>query len=432
MPYLVSMSINHRLATVDVIEQARFPDVGRALGEIMALPGMREAMIVQTCNRVEVYGVSDDPDTLKKYADSSGMPRDKLCFHCGDGAGEHLMRLACGLESLVVGEDQILGQLKEAYLASEKQGAMGRTLAVAVLKAINTGKRARLETAINKGSVSVGSAAVELAESVLGGLEGRSILVLGAGEMGVLVAKALAEKNLRGIFIANRNYARACALAGSIGGMAVHFDDLGNFINSADVLICATSAPHHILTREMLAPHIDRRNSQRLLIIDISNPRNVEHSVDELEAVQYLSLDDLRQVTDANVARRLAETTDVERIIGEEYLRLKRDYRRLRADNVIGGLYRQVEAVREAELTRATARLRSHGGLNAEQTRILEDFSRSISGKILATPASTLRHAAENGEDEYIRAVKAIFNITETIEGEYELSDDKTQTPEAK
>lgn len=428
MPYLVSMSINHRLASVDVIEKARFPDVDAALDDVLCLPGMREAIIVQTCNRVEVYGVSDDQDALKKFALSTGMPMDKLCFHSGDGAGEHLMRLACGLESMVVGEDQILGQLKDAYLASEKHGAIGRTLARAVLKAINTGKRARLETAIGRGGVSVGSAAVELAEAVLGSLEGKSILVLGAGDMGMLVARALTEKKLKGIFIANRNYERARSLAESIGGVAVRLDDLPDHVDDADVLICATSAPHYILTRDRLAPMVLRRDGRCLLVIDISNPRNVEPSVGDLEGVEYLSLDDIRQVSDLNLARRLAETAEVERIIAEEYRRLKGEYRRLRADRMIGSLYLRVDEVRSAELARAIARLQSHGGLTEGQAVILEEFSRSLSGKILATPASSLRSAAENGEDAYLQAVKAIFKLNENIEGEYDLSDDKTRT----
>ncbi|HTX43885.1 MAG TPA: glutamyl-tRNA reductase, partial [Methanocella sp.] len=257
MSFITSASINHHRASVERIELARFKDVDAALKKLLAM-GASEAMILQTCNRVEAYAASDDPTLLEKLAIAEGMP---FMEHArGDDALLHLLRLACGLDSMIIGEDQILGQLKSAFLLAEKNGAMGSVLSTAVLRAIEAGSRARMETRINKGSVSIGSAAVELAETMVGDLKDKAILVVGAGEMGTLVANGLAEKNLKGIYVANRTFEQASRLANSLGGVAVKLDDIGNYVGVADVLICATAAPHIIITKKMLEAQIkDRR-----------------------------------------------------------------------------------------------------------------------------------------------------------------------------
>jgi len=208
MTFITSASVNHHTASVGHIEAARFGDADAALKRL-AVTGASEAMVLQTCNRVELYAVAEDADILKKFAVAEGLP--PMEYSCGDEALLHLLRLACGLDSMIIGEDQILGQLKSAYLTSEKNGCMGGILAVAVLGSIDAGRRVRQETRINKGSVSIGSAAVELAESLAGDLKGKSILVVGAGEMGTLVANGLAQKNLKGIYVANRTLARHSA-----------------------------------------------------------------------------------------------------------------------------------------------------------------------------------------------------------------------------
>jgi glutamyl-tRNA reductase len=410
MSFITSASINHHRASVERIELARFKDVDAALKKLLAM-GASEAMILQTCNRVEAYAASDDPTLLEKLAIAEGMP---FMEHArGDDALLHLLRLACGLDSMIIGEDQILGQLKSAFLLAEKNGAMGSVLSTAVLRAIEAGSRARMETRINKGSVSIGSAAVELAETMVGDLKDKAILVVGAGEMGTLVANGLAEKNLKGIYVANRTFEQASRLANSLGGVAVKLDDIGNYVGVADVLICATAAPHIIITKKMLEAQIKDR---RLFIIDITNPRNVEEAVAQVPGVTLHNIDSLKKINEANLERRRAEITQVERIISEELAYMKKAYNRQRADNVIGDLYVQADSLRLAELERALGRLASHGSLNDNQKNILSDFSRSLTSKILAMPTRQLRRAAEKGDDGYIKAARELFALEENDE----------------
>ncbi|HTY90539.1 MAG TPA: glutamyl-tRNA reductase [Methanocella sp.] len=407
MTFITSVSINHHKAPIEDIERARFRDADATLKRLKAA-GASESMVLQTCNRVELYAVSEDSGLLKKFAAGEGMP--PLEHACGDDALLHLLRLACGLDSMVIGEDQILGQLKSAYLISENSGCMGGILSTAVLGAIDAGRRARLETRINRGSVSIGSAAVELAESLLGDLKDKSILVVGAGEMGTLVANGLADKNLKGIYVANRTFEQAQRLAASLGGTAVRLDDICNHITTADVIICATAAPHLIITKKMVEARIRDRP---LIIIDITNPRNVEETVSRVPGVVLYNIDGLRKINEANLERRRAEVAPVERIIQEELGRIKKAYNRQRADHVIGDLYLQADSLRLAELDRAVNRLSSHGGLNEAQKDILYEFSRSLTGKILAVPARRLRLAAERGDDEYIRTARVLFDLEE-------------------
>ncbi|BAI63000.1 glutamyl-tRNA reductase [Methanocella paludicola SANAE] len=404
MTFITSASVNHHRASIGGIEAARFDNVDAAL-QRLTVTGASEAMILQTCNRVEIYAVSEDPDVLGKFAVAEGMP--PLEHACGDDALLHLLRLAGGLDSMIIGEDQILGQLKSAYLLSEKNGCMGSILSTAVLGAIDAGRRARLETRINKGSVSIGSAAVELAEALAGDLKGRSILVVGAGEMGSLVANGLAQKNLKGIYVANRTFEQAQKLASSLGGVAVRLDDICNYIAAADVLICATAAPHLIITKKM----VETCARRPLIIIDITNPRNVDEAVARVPGVVLHNIDSLRRINEANLERRRAEVGQVERIISEELARMKKAYGRQRADHVIGGLYLHADSLRLAELDRAVCRLSSHGGLNQAQKDILSEFSCALTGKILAAPARRLRLAAEKGDDEYLRTARVLFDL---------------------
>ena len=417
MSFITCLSISHRWASVDCIEKARLRDPAVSLCRLLAM-GVSEAMVLQTCNRVELYAVSDDLEILHGFAKEEGLPL--MRFISGDEALLHLLRLASGLDSMIIGEDQILGQLKTAYLMSEKYGAMGPVLSTAILRAIDCGKRARQETRINKGCVSIGSAAIDLAESVLGNLEEKTILVVGAGEMGTLVAKGMAEKNLKGIYVANRTYEHAVSLASDLGGVAVRLDDICDYIGLADVIICATAAPHLILMKNMVEPRL----CKPLLIVDISNPRNVEESVASLPGVALHNMDSLKQLSDANMEKRRSEVAGVERIITEELEYLEKAYKRQRADQLIKCLYKNTDDIRLEELQKAVVRLTSHGGLTEPQIKILSEFSQSLTSKILSAPTRQLKIAAERGDDKCIRTAKELFGMEEKHD---ELSSDEAK-----
>ena len=417
MYFITCLSISHQWASVDGIEKARLRDPAVSLCRLIAM-GASEAMSLQTCNRVELYAVSEDPGILQRFAEEARLPT--MRFVSGDEALLHLLRLASGLDSMIIGEDQILGQLKSAYLLSEKYGAMGPVLSTAVLRAIDCGKRARNETRINKGCVSIGSAAVDLAESMLGNLKEKTILVIGAGEMGTLVAKGMAQKNLKGIYVANRTYEHAVSLASDLGGIAVRLDGICDYIGLADVLICATAAPHLILTKNMVESNIRKP----LLIVDITNPRNVEASIASLPGITLYNMDSLKQVSEANLEKRRAEVTRVEHIIAEEFEYLKKAYKRQRADQVIRSIYQNTDDVRQEELQKAVARLTSHGGLTEPQIKILSEFSQSLTSKILSAPTRRLKIAAERGDDTCIRTAKELFDMEEKHD---ELSSDEAK-----
>jgi glutamyl-tRNA reductase len=284
------------------------------------------------------------------------------------------------------------------------------------------GKRARLESRINKGSVSIGSAAVDLAESIQGDLRGKTILVVGAGEMGTLVANSIAEKGLRAIYVANRTFEQAEKLASSLRGTAIRLERIGDYISSADVIICATGAPHIIITKKMIEQN---KNGNKLLIIDIANPRNVEGTCGEIPGVSLHNIDSLRQISDANMAMRRQEAVKVEAIIVEELALLKRDLKRRQADRMIGGLYQKTDHIRLAELNHAITRLTSAGGLSEKQVSILHDFSSALTSKILASPTVKLRLAAERCDEDCLRVAQDLFDLK--VEEENVISGNKTK-----
>ena len=417
MSFITCLSISHRWASVDGIEKARLRDPAVSLCRLLAM-GVSEAIALQTCNRVELYAVSDDPEILHRFAKEEELP--PMRFISDDEALLHLLRLASGLDSMIIGEDQILGQLKGAYLMSEKYGTMGPVLSTAFLRAIDCGKRARRETRINKGCVSIGSAAIDLAESIIGDLKEKTILVVGAGEIGTLVAKGMAEKNLMGIYVANRTYEHAVSLASDLGGVAVRLDDICDYIGLADVIICATAAPHLILTKNMVEPLL----CKPLLIVDITNPRNVEETIASLPGVTLHNMDSLKQLSEANMEKRRSEVAGVERIIAEELEYLEKAYKRQRADRLIKCLYKNTEDIRLEELQKAVSRLASHGGLTEPQIKILSEFSQSLTSKILSAPTRQLKIAAERGDDTCIRTAKELFGMEEKHD---ELSSDEAK-----
>jgi len=248
-----SMVISHKKAKVEEMESAWHGDLDGLLHSLYKHEFVHECVVLKTCNRVEIYVVSPKSNSvLFSFAKEMGASTHIIEFYGHDESLEHLLRLAGGLESMIVGEDQILGQMKDLYATSKKAGTTGKVLDTAFEKAIQVGKRIRNETKINKGSVSIGSAAVDLAEDILDGLTGKSVLVIGAGEIGVLVAKALAEKDIEAIYIANRTFKKAEEIAYELGGHAVRLDDVQTYLEGADVVISGTGAPHYILTREMV------------------------------------------------------------------------------------------------------------------------------------------------------------------------------------
>ncbi len=347
--------------------------------------------VINTCNRVEACISSENPGEVLEDV-VNRLKLDKSGIFVGKDAVEHLMRVACGLEAMIVGEDQILGQIKKCYLDSRKEGTIDGLLDLAFERAIKAAKRARSETRINEGSVSIGSAAVELAEYITGGLEGKSILVIGAGEMGTLVARALSEKDLKAIFIANRTYERAKRLAEEVCGKAAKLDEKEKWLSICDIVLSTTSAPHHILDYDLMTRIMARRrNDNDLLIIDIANPKDVEESVGEIEGVELYDLDCLCEISEENLKKRLSEVSNVEQIIEGEMELFKNILNRQRVERLIALIYKHESRISEEEKKRALSYIER----GRDQKEVLEGFSQAVLSKTLHTPTLILRSYVE-------------------------------------
>jgi glutamyl-tRNA reductase len=404
-----SMVISHKKAKVEEMESAWHGDLDGLLHKLYNHEYVYECVVLKTCNRVEIYAVSPrGSSVLFSFAKEMGASTHIIDFYGHEESLEHLLKLAGGLESMIVGEDQILGQMKELYSHAKKMGTTGRVLDTAFDKAIQVGKRIRNETKINKGSVSIGSAAVDLAEDIFGGLGGKTVLVIGAGEIGVLVAKALSEKGIEAIYITNRTFKKAEELAYELGGHAVRFDEIKTYLKNADVVISGTGAPHYVLTREMVERTMESRN-RKLLLIDIANPRDIEESVTELENVELCNIDNLRIISEKTLKMRKEEAKKAEAIVQEELKLLNLQYKRQKADYLISELYKQVYDVRIKEREKAVNRLSAYHTIGEIETQVLDDLTHSIANKILAEPTKVLRQAAEMGNDEFLDVISRVF-----------------------
>ena len=415
---IINVRVTHKTAHVPLLESVSFKDKANAYSEMRLLDGTQESVLIQTCNRIELYLVSKNGDRTVKSAIQlleSRMPLNNLQadtaieYSVNREALNHLLRVTSGLESMVVGEDQVINQVWNAYLEAEKASASGPVLSLLFNRAVNVGRRVRRETGISKGAVSVGSAAVELAENLLENLNEKKILVMGAGETATLVAKAMARRCLSPIFIANRTHERAQRLAEELGGKAVKFNKLNEVLVDADVVLCATSAPHYLLTKDLLTKLLPlRQNKNALLVIDISNPRNVEEDIKELPLVELYSIDDLTSIAEQNKLERQKSMQEAKKIIVQELATLERAVKGDSVREIVSNLLSQVEQNRRKELNKA---LDMMGTIDDRKKRIISDLTSSVLKQAFLPVIESLRKAAENNDVKLIEAATSIFNF---------------------
>ncbi|MFQ5837397.1 MAG: glutamyl-tRNA reductase [Thermoplasmata archaeon] len=417
MADILSAHVTHKWVDIEKLELFVAKEARSLLHSVHALDSIDEVVLLKTCNRVELYTATEDlrgaHEGLSRLA--SGLFPEELngAIRYMENAGsiKHLMKVAAGLESMIVGEDQILGQIKEAHGFAREEGTIGRTLDLLFRKAISVGKKVRNATMINKGSVSIGSAAVELAERLLGSLRGRTILVMGAGEIASLVAKALAGRDLKAIFVANKTHWRAVEMAQQLGGLAIRFEELPHYIPISDLVIGATSAPHVVLSKDDLAGMLQFRSpEEKLLIIDLGNPRNVEEAVAEIPGVVLRNLDGLREIAAENVERRRREIRHAEEIIEQEMPLLIRKFQEGKAEAINRTLYQKADKILQMEYEELASRLK---GLDEEGMSIIESFARSLTKKLLAGPSKALREASRQGDIDLLRAAERLFETEE-------------------
>jgi glutamyl-tRNA reductase len=398
------VSIAHTDATIDQLERISIETQQTGVSDLRA-EGASEAFVLQTCNRVEAYVVTEDAEDGRSLLDDLVADvSDEIVEAFGhEESLRHLLRVAAGLESLVIGEDQILGQVRDAYEDARRADGIGPVLEEAVTKAIRVGERARTETAINEGVVSLASAAVKLAAETHG-VTDRTALVIGAGEMGTLAAKRLADR-VDELILANRTVESAESVTRRIGETSselqiADLSDAANALPRADVVIAATGSSTPVLSAAAFEA-IDET-----FVVDITRPRDIPPAVDDFSHLTVYDLDKLEAVTEKTKQRRREAATAVREIVDEEFERLLTQYKRQRADQVISAMYESAERVKATELERSLAQL----DLDEESEAVVESMADAIVSQLLASPTNSLRDAAEADDWSTIHTALQLFN----------------------
>jgi glutamyl-tRNA reductase len=411
------IGVNHKSAPVEFRERLAIPEsrLPEAVKQLAGHPGVNEGFILCTCNRVELLA-----QTKNGSADLRGFMRDY--FHMEPGAYEpqlyeyheteairHVFRVTSSLDSMVVGESQILGQVKEAYATARAVGAVHSHLDLLLTRAFAVAKRVRTETAVGSSAVSVASVAVDLAKKIFGSLHGKHVYLVGAGKMSELAARHLLANGAGSIFVANRTYERATELAAKFNGQVLRFEDLYNTCDRADIVITSTGAPHAIFRREHGELFLSRRKNRPMFFIDIAVPRDVDPEMNKLDGIFLYDIDDLQQAVSSNVADRKKEAERAQAIINSEVERFQARLQTLDVVPTIVSLQDHLETIRQAEIDRVRGRL---GPLSPEQELAVEALTRGIVNKIMHTPISTLKSAAREAEaTTVIDLVRRLFNL---------------------
>lgn len=398
---IINIRIDHKMADIETMETVS-KDLKELFLNLKKAFDIKEYVEINTCNRYE-YFINADIET---YDNPLLDHKNKnIQIQYDDDAIIHLFRMTSGIESMIIGEDQILGQVKDAKLKSEKEEHLGAILNTLFTKAIHVGQVVRNKTKINQGSISIGSAAVDLAEEYFGTLHDKCVLVLGAGKMGTLVAKALAEKNLKAIFVANRTYYKASRLAKELGGEAILIDDIKDKLIHADLLISATGAPHPIFTKEKMEDIFNGGPSKDLVIIDIANPRDITEDVEEL-GIKLCNIDDLRTIADKNKKLREKEVKEAEIIIEEEFFLLKESFNLIEINEILGSLMKSMEEIRVREYHKAISKL---DDVDKKTKKTINGMTKSIVNKIFYDISENVRNASIENEDDILEFCEAVL-----------------------
>ena len=417
--HLVVIGLNHKTAPIELREklsigEEALPD---ALADLKSQTHAAECLILSTCNRTEIYACAE---TRSDYAGITawisrhfGIEADSISSHLyshpGHKAAEHLFRVVSSVDSMIVGESQILGQVKDAYRIAAKNGATGPVLNALFQQAIAVGKRVRTETDIGKGAFSVGSVAVQLAGSIFDKLSGRTILVIGAGEMSELTMAHLTSAGASSVLVANRTYQKAARLASKFNGQAVQFEDLASVMESADIVITSTGSSEPIITGEMVSSVRHARRGRPIFFIDMAVPRDIEPEVGDFDNVFLYNIDDLQAVVAADMLGRHGELAKVEAIVAEEVCDFLRWFRTLDAVPIISALREKFDEIREAEFEKLSGKLRE---LTPDEREAINAAMRSVVNKICHQPLVQIKeYAAEQDASAKLETICEVFGI---------------------
>jgi len=418
------IGVNHKTAPVEVRERFAIPEsrLPEATKMLATYPGIEEGMIVSTCNRVEmvarsVNGNADMRGFLKQLYNIDPAEYEQYLYeYRSTEAVRHMFRVASSLDSMVVGEPQILGQVKEAYATARAVGAVSSQLDALLTRAFAVAKRVRTDTSIASSSVSIASVAVELAKKIFGSLQGRSVYIVGAGKMCELAARHFVAHGVGKIYVANRTYERGVAFAKKFNGEAVPIEHLYETVDKADIVLSSTGAPVTIFRKEHGEKFLSRRKNRPMFFLDIAVPRDVDAKMNDLDGIFVYDIDDLQQVVQSHMSDRKEEAAHAEAIVNAEVEKFEERLRTLDVVPTIVSLQEHLETVRQAEIDRLRGRL---GELSPEQEMAVDALTKGIINKIMHTPITTLKTAAKEPESTtVIELVRRIFNLHEKAKDE--------------
>jgi len=404
------IGVNYKTAPIELreriaISREELPETTRALADV---PGVNECMIVSTCNRVELLASVDSPqiDLAAFLHQHFGLDPALLAPHIyrddDQDAVNHLFRVAASLDSMVVGEPQILGQVKEAFSVARASGTVGGQLEHLLQSAFAAAKKVRTETEIGSNSVSIASVAVDLARKIFGSLQGRTVFLVGAGKMSALAARHLLQQGAGSILVTNRTLERARSMAAPFRGRVIPFESIYDAASEADIVISSTGAPHPIFRKEHGQAFMHRRRNRPMFFIDIAVPRDVDPEMNKLEGIFVYDIDDLQQVAAAHMEERSREASDAETLIASEVARFEQRQRTVNVAPAIVSLQAQAEEIRQAELRRFHARFST---FSEEQIAAVEALTRGLVNKFLHPPMTALKQAAREGDSARLDAL---------------------------
>ena len=409
---LINLRVTFRDSPIHVLERFTFKDLKTALSKFKEHSGLEECVIVQTCNRVELFGTSDNLDfekIKKTWASLSGLEesafKENLEISEDDQVFNHLLKLTSGLDSMVVGEEQILGQIKDSITSARETKASGEKLNTLFDKAIRVGTRIRNSTGISRGGISVGSMAVKLAEENIDNLKSKRILLIGTGEVSTLVAKSLGRRGYD-FFVTSRTLERSQAFCETMGGQSIRFEEVLSGFNNYDVLFVATTAPYFLVTYERIVNAL-KENQRGMMILDLSNPRTVDEKVATLGGIKLMNLDQIAEMVDKNIRNRMNKVKTVENIINDEVPVMEATMNRLNAEPIVKDVFKNIDSLREKELQKALQML---GEKDEKKIKIIEELTKAVVESIVSAPMNNLRKASEQGNPEIIDAASKLFD----------------------
>ena len=421
-PSILLLGLNHKTAPIEVRECLAF-DAGEtdtALDGLVSCPAVDEALLVSTCNRVEVLVTTADPlgataqikDFIAVFKHRAVADFEAAFYrHLNDDAVRHVFRVAASLDSMVVGEPQILGQIKTAYLAAIRRKSTGAILNRLLHRTFFVAKRIRTETGIGDRAVSISYAAVELSRKIFGALAGRKVLLIGAGEMAELAVEHLVRHQVGDILVANRTFARGVALATHFGGKAIRYEEIADSLTQADIIISSTGAPGFVVERDMVRSVLRQRRNRPLFFIDIAVPRDIDPRINRMANVYVYDIDDLKGVVDENIEDRQREALKAERIVDEAVVRFGHWLENLDVVPTIVALHRKLEAIATAEINRTLQGAINRGAVDPEA---LQRMAGAMINKILHDPTMLLKNdAGHANRSELLALTQRLFNLDE-------------------